>query len=96
MARGDCGVGVVNSYYVARLLSGESGAEDKALMQGVKVVVPDPAHINVSGAGVTRHSRHPEAARRLLEFLASPEGGEPATPRPTTNIPWWAAATIRW
>jgi iron(III) transport system substrate-binding protein len=38
-------------------------------------VVPDPAHINVSGAGVTRHARHPEAARKLLEFLASPEGG---------------------
>lgn len=75
VARGDCGVGVVNSYYVARLLSGEGGAEDKALMQGVKVVVPDPAHFNVSGAGVTRHSRHPEAARRLLEFLAAPEGG---------------------
>lgn len=75
VARGDCGVGVVNSYYVARLLSGESGAEDKALLQGVKVVVPDPAHINVSGAGVTRHSRHPEAARQLLEFLASPQGG---------------------
>ena len=75
VARGECGVGVVNSYYLARLLSGDSGAEDKALMQGVKVVVPDPAHINVSGAGVTRHSRHPEAARKLLEFLASPEGG---------------------
>ena len=75
VARGECGVGVVNSYYLARLLSGDGGAEDKALMQGVKVVVPDPAHINVSGAGVTRHSRHPEAARKLLEFLASPEGG---------------------
>jgi iron(III) transport system substrate-binding protein len=75
VARGECGVGVVNSYYVARLLSGDGGAEDQALMQGVKVVVPDPAHINVSGAGVTRHSRHPEAARRLLEFLASPAGG---------------------
>ena len=75
VARGDCGVGVVNSYYVARLLSGDGGAEDKALLQGVRVVVPDPAHINVSGAGVTRHSRHPEAARQLLEFLASPQGG---------------------
>jgi iron(III) transport system substrate-binding protein len=75
VARGDCGVGVVNSYYVARLLSGDGGAEDKSLLQGVKVIVPDPAHINVSGAGVTRHAKHPEAARRLLEFLASPEGG---------------------
>ena len=75
VARGDCGVGVVNTYYVARMLSGEAGSEDQQLMQGVRVVLPDPAHVNVSGAGVTRHSRHPEAARRLLEFLASPEGG---------------------
>jgi iron(III) transport system substrate-binding protein len=75
VASGDCGVGVVNSYYVARMLSGEGGADDKALLQGVKVILPDPAHINVSGAGVTRHAKHPEAARRLLEFLASPEGG---------------------
>lgn len=75
VARGDCGVGLVNTYYVARMLAGESGAEDQRLLSGVKVVLPDPAHVNVSGAGVTRHARHPEAARRLLEFLASPEGG---------------------
>jgi iron(III) transport system substrate-binding protein len=75
VARGECGVGVVNSYYVARMLSGEGGSEDQRLLRGVKVVLPDPAHVNVSGAGVTRHARHPEAARRLLEFLAAPEGG---------------------
>lgn len=75
VARGECGVGVVNTYYLARLLSGDGGSEDKALLAKVKVVLPDPSHINVSGAGVTRHSRQPEAARRLLEFLASPAGG---------------------
>ena len=75
VARGDCAVGVVNTYYLARLLSGDSGREDQQLLRGVKVVLPDPAHVNVSGAGVSRHARHPEAARRLLEFLASPEGG---------------------
>jgi iron(III) transport system substrate-binding protein len=31
--------------------------------------------VNVSGAGVTRHSRQREAAIRLIEFLASPAGG---------------------
>jgi iron(III) transport system substrate-binding protein len=75
VARGECGVGVVNSYYVARLLSGDGGAEDRALLRNVKVILPDPAHINVSGGGITRHSRQPEAARKLLEFLASPEDG---------------------
>ena len=28
-------------------------------------------HINVSGAGITRHAKHPEAARKLLEWLSS-------------------------
>jgi len=76
VAKGDCGVALVNSYYVARLLSGESGAADRALASALKVILPDPSHVNVSGAGITRASRHPEAAARLLEFLASPSGGK--------------------
>jgi len=75
VARGTCGVGVVNTYYVARLLSGESGASDKALAANLKLVFPRPAHVNISGAGVTRHSRNVAAATRLIEFLASPGGG---------------------
>ena len=76
VAKGDCGVALVNSYYVARLLSGESGAADRALASTLKVILPDPSHVNVSGAGITRASRHPEAAAQLLEFLASPSGGK--------------------
>ncbi len=75
VARGSCGVGVVNTYYVARMLSGESGAADKALAANLKLVFPRPAHVNISGAGVTRHSRQVAAATRLIEFLASPSGG---------------------
>jgi iron(III) transport system substrate-binding protein len=75
VAKGDCGVGVVNTYYVARMLSGESGAEDKALASRLKVVIPRPAHVNITGAGVTKASKHREAATRLIEFLASPTGG---------------------
>ena len=75
VANGQCGVGVVNSYYVARMLAGESGAADKALAARVKVVFPNPAHVNISGAGVVRTSRNPEAALKLIEFLASPHGG---------------------
>ncbi len=75
VAKGECGVGLVNTYYVARMLSGESGAEDKALASRLKVVFPRPAHVNISGAGVTTASRNREAATRLIEFLASPSGG---------------------
>ncbi|MBE9173670.1 extracellular solute-binding protein [Cyanobium sp. LEGE 06143] len=76
VAKGDCGVAVVNTYYVARMLSGENGAEDKELAGKLKVVFPDPSHVNISGAGVTRHASNPEGARLLLEFLASPTGGK--------------------
>lgn len=52
VANGECGVGVVNTYHVARMLSGESGEADKALAQRVKVVFPNPAHVNISRGGV--------------------------------------------
>ena len=76
VANGQCGVGLVNTYYVARMLSGDSGAADQALARKVKVVFPNPAHVNISGAGVTRHSNNPQAALRLIEFLASPTAGK--------------------
>jgi iron(III) transport system substrate-binding protein len=75
VAKGDCGVGVVNTYYVARMLAGDNGAADKALAARLKVVFPRPAHVNITGAGVTRASKNREAATRLIEFLASPSGG---------------------
>jgi iron(III) transport system substrate-binding protein len=65
----------VNSYYVARMLAGEAGSNDAELAGRLKVVFPDPTHVNISGAGVTRHSDNPEAATKLIEFLASPSGG---------------------
>lgn len=76
VARGDCGVGVVNSYYVARMLSGQGGAADKALAQKLRIVYPDPAHVNVSGAGVTRHAKNRAEAIQLIEFLTSASAAE--------------------
>ncbi|MCP9774837.1 extracellular solute-binding protein [Cyanobium sp. HWJ4-Hawea] len=75
VAGGQCAVGLVNTYYVARMLSGENGAADKALASQVKVIFPNPAHVNISGAGVVKTSKNPEAALKLIEFLASPTGG---------------------
>lgn len=70
-----CDVGVVNTYYVARMLSGDNGAADKALAAKLRVVFPRPAHVNITGAGVTKASKNREYAIRLIEFLASPSGG---------------------
>jgi len=75
VGKGRCGVALVNTYYVARMLSGKAGPDDQAAARQLKVILPDPAHVNISGAGVTVSSRHPQAARQLIEFLASPAGG---------------------
>lgn len=71
VAAGQCDVTIVNTYYLGRLLK---EAPDNPL----KIFWPNQqradsgVHVNVSGGGVTRHAKHPEAARRLLEWLASP------------------------
>ncbi|MEY3736004.1 MAG: hypothetical protein RLZZ624_1063, partial [Cyanobacteriota bacterium] len=75
VGRGDCGAALVNTYYLARMRSGGSGSADRRLANGVRLIFPNPAHVNISGAGVTRHAKDPQAALQLIEFLASPSGG---------------------
>lgn len=65
---GQCDVGVVNTYYLGRLL--RDNAE-----YPVRIFWPNQeergAHVNVSGAGITRHAANVEQAQALLEWLAS-------------------------
>ncbi len=74
VARGTCGVGIVNHYYVARMLAGINGSRDESLARKVKVITPNPAHVNVSAGGLARYSKNKEEAIKLLEYLASPDG----------------------
>ena len=76
VGQGRCGAALVNTYYVARMLSGQAGAEDQAAAEQLRLVFPVPAHVNISGAGVTASSGKVAAAKQLIEFLASPSGGE--------------------
>ncbi|MFM7360777.1 MAG: extracellular solute-binding protein [Cyanobium sp.] len=76
VGRGECGAGLVNTYYLARMLSGEGGGADQAAARNLKVVFPRPTHVNISGAGVTASSNNVAAATKLIEFLASPSGGK--------------------
>lgn len=73
---GQCDVALVNTYYLAKMLTSDQAAERTA-GSGVTVFWPNQAgrgvHVNVSGAGVTRSAKHLEAAILLLEFLASAE-----------------------
>lgn len=74
VATGECGVAVSNSYYLVRMLVSER-VEDRNLMKRVGIVWPNQSnygtHINISGAGIVKHTRNREAAQRFLEYLAS-------------------------
>jgi iron(III) transport system substrate-binding protein len=73
---GECQVAVSNTYYIARLLR-SNAPEDKALMERVGIVFPNQqtwgTHVNIAGGAVARNAKHPEAAVKFLEYLASPE-----------------------
>ena len=71
-----CGVGIVNHYYVARMLAGVNGRRDALYAKRVNVLTPNPAHVNISAGGVAKYARNKNEAIKLLEFLASPEGSK--------------------
>ena len=75
VAAGECAVAITNSYYLARLI--KSGkAEDRAVMDKVRVVHPNQAttgtHVNIAGAAVAKHAKNRDHAIQFMEFLASP------------------------
>ena len=76
VAKRKCGVGIVNHYYVARMLAGVNGRRDALYAKRVNVLIPNPAHVNISAGGVAKYSRNKKEAIKLLEFLASPEGSK--------------------
>lgn len=74
VAAGVGDVAVVNTYYVARLAASDN-PDERRVAEAVGVFFPNQdgrgAHVNVSGAGVTRNAPNPDNAIRLLEFLTS-------------------------
>tara|TARA_Y100001933_G_scaffold231851_1_gene250039 strand:+ start:144 stop:1166 length:1023 start_codon:yes stop_codon:yes gene_type:complete len=71
-----CGVGIVNHYYLARMLAGVNGRRDALYAKRVNVITPNPAHVNISAGGVAKYARNTKEAIKFLEFLASPEGSK--------------------
>ena len=71
-----CGVGIVNHYYVARMLAGVNGRRDALYAKKTEVLTPNPAHVNISAGGVAKYATNKNEAIQLLEFLASPEGSK--------------------
>ena len=71
-----CGVGIVNHYYVARMLAGVNGRRDALYAKKTKVLTPNPAHVNISAGGVAKFATNKNEAIKLLEYLASPKGSK--------------------
>ena len=71
-----CGVGIVNHYYVARMLAGVNGRRDALYAKKTSVITPSPAHVNISAGGVAKYANNKAEAVKLLEFLASPRGSK--------------------
>lgn len=78
-AVGVCDITVANTYYFGRLINSKS-EKDRDVASKLKIFWPNQndrgAHVNVSGAGVTKHARHKENAIKLIEFLSSAEAQE--------------------
>ena len=71
-----CGVGIVNHYYVARMLDGVNGRRDALYAKKTSVITPNPAHVNISAGGVAKYAKNKAEAVKLLEYLASPVGSK--------------------
>jgi len=76
VAKKKCGVGIVNHYYVARMLAGVNGRRDTLYAQRTSVLTPNPAHVNISAGGVAKYANNKAEAIKLLEYLASPSGSK--------------------
>ena len=76
VAAGQGDVTVCNTYYVAKLAESPS-AEERAVVKKIKLLFPNQndrgTHINISGAGLTRHAPNRKNAIKLLEYLVSRE-----------------------
>jgi iron(III) transport system substrate-binding protein len=71
---GQCDVTLVNTYYYGSLQQ-QYAAAGRSFPLGLFWADQQGrgTHINISGAGVTRHAPHPEAAKALLEWLTGVE-----------------------
>ena len=73
---GQCHLALVNTYYLAGMLTSKIDSEVRAAKK-IGLFWPNQhgrgAHVNISGAGVTRSSLRKQEAVRLLEYLASDE-----------------------
>lgn len=74
VAAGICKASLVNTYYLARYARSDE-PQKQEIFKSLGIIFPNQSgrgtHINISGAGLTRHAPNPENALRFLEYLTS-------------------------
>lgn len=72
VSNGECALTIANTYYLGRFLASDK-ASDRELINSIQVVFPNQddrgTHVNISGAGVTKHAPNRDHAVRFLEYL---------------------------
>lgn len=68
IAAGKCDVGIVNTYYLGRELKKDPKFPVQLFWANQET---EGVHVNISGAGVTKHSKNKANAIRLIEFLST-------------------------
>ncbi len=72
VAAGQCDVTLVNTYYYGRLMQKKPNLPLGIFWPNQNLKSKDAGvHVNISGAGITRHAKNPAGAIRLLEWLSS-------------------------
>jgi iron(III) transport system substrate-binding protein len=70
-------VAIMNTYYVGQMLTSKD-AEEVKVAQNIGVFFPNQAtngtHLNISGAGLVKHSKNKDNAIKLIEYITSKEG----------------------
>lgn len=73
--QGECDLALGNSYYFGKMITNDKKPEQIEWAQSVNLIFPNQdnrgAHMNISGAGVTKYAPHKDAAIKLIEFLSS-------------------------
>ncbi|UOE56111.1 Fe(3+) ABC transporter substrate-binding protein [Bacillus sp. CMF12] len=79
IAAGIGDVGIMNTYYVG-LLANSSDPEEVKVAEGLGVFFPNQetngTHVNISGIGLTKHSKNPENATKLIEYMTGKDAQE--------------------
>ncbi len=72
VAAGQCDVTIVNTYYFGRLMEKNPNLPLAIFWPNQNLKNKSAGvHVNISGAGVTRHAKNPAGAQKLIEWLSS-------------------------